>query len=230
MNALFTLAMFLLIGRTSVVEVGEIKSAVFHFVISRLDSTFRNDAVVEFRGGLNRVSIASPEHTIRVGSDHLPVFRGYVSVPVEIDGGGRIQRQMIVSVKVRLFGQVYVAKHQLERHENLTEDDVTRRLVEITFLPDDIVLRQDQLTGRRSSRMIAEGGLLRESSLELIPLVFRDERVTLLVKAGNVLVSSSGIAKEDGVFGSTIEVQKVDSHERIRAVVVDDHTVEVTME
>ncbi len=230
MSGIFTIMTFILLGQTNVVEVDEIKSAVSQYVFSRLDSTMRKDAIIEFRGGLERVSISGSEHTLRVGLGEERVLRGIVCLPVEITSAGKVAREMLVSLKIRLFGQVLVAGRQFERHSNVFDQDVGTRYAELTSMPDDVVMRKDQLSGKRTSRIIGAGSILRESSLELIPLVFRDEQVTLIVRAGHVKLSMKGVAKDDGVFGSMIEVQKLDSHERIEAVVIDEHTVQVTME
>ena len=130
-------------------------------------------------------------------------MRGIVCLPVEITSEGKVARQMVVSLKVRLFGQVFVAGRQLERHSNISDEGIGSRYVELTSMPDDVVMHKEQLSGKRTSRIIGAGSILRESSLELIPLVFRDEHVTLIVRAGHVKLSMQGVAKEDGVFGST---------------------------
>jgi len=230
MSGIFMIIAFILPGRGGMVEVSEIKSAVSQYVISRLDSTMQKDAIIEFRGGLERVSVSSDEHAVRVGMGEERILRGIVCLPVEITSGGKVERQMVVSLKVRLFGQVFVAGRQFECHANISDESVSSRYAELTSMPDDIVMRREQLNGKRTSRIIGAGSLLRESSLELIPLVLRGEQVTLIVRAGHVSLSTKGVAKEDGVFGSTIEVQKLDSHDRIEAVVIDEHTVQVTTE
>jgi flagella basal body P-ring formation protein FlgA len=230
MNGIFTILTFMLLGRTNAVEVDEIKNAVSQYVYSRLDSAMQKDAIIEFRGGLERVIVSGKEHTLRVGLGEERKLRGIVCLPVEITSDGKVARQMVVSLKVRLFGPAFVADRQLERHLNVSAEGIGSRCIELTSLPDDVIVRREQLNGKRTSRIIGAGSILRESSLELIPLVFRNEHVTLIVMAGHVKLSMQGVAKDDGVFGSIIEVQKIDSHERIEAVVIDEHTVQVTTE
>ncbi len=230
MCGILSILAFVLLGRSYLVEVDEIKSAVTQYVISRLDTTLQKDALIEFRGGLERVRVPEEDRVLRVGLGEERMLRGMVCLPVEISCGGKVVRQMAVSVKVRLFGQVFVASRQFERHANISDGGVSSRFAELTSMPDDVVTRKEQLAGKRTSRIVGAGSILRESSLELIPLVFRGEEVTLIVRAGHVKLSTKGLAKEDGVFGSIIEVQKLDSHERIDAVVIDEHTVQVTTE
>jgi flagella basal body P-ring formation protein FlgA len=232
MSEIFTILMFIFLRPTaaSFVEADEIKSAVSQYIFSRLDTAFRKDAIVEFRAGIERVSLSGRDHTLRVGLGEERTLRGIVCLPVEIASEGKVRRQMVVSVKIRLFGQVFIADQQLERHSNISDKGIGSRYMELTSMPDDVILSKDQLYGKRTSRIVGAGSVLRESSLELIPLVVRDESVTLIVRTGHVRLSTTAVAKEDGVFGSTIEVQKVDSHERIEAVVIDEHTVQVTME
>ena len=230
MSGILSIIAFLLFGQTSVVGVDVIKNAVRQYVISRLDSTMRKDAIIEFRGTLEPVSVMGHGYSLRVGQEEEKILRGFVTLPVEIESEGKVQRQLIVSLKVRLFGEALFADRQLERHVTLTDENIGTRYVEMTSMPDDVITSKEDLIGKRTSRIVGAGSVLSESSLELIPLIFRDEPVVLLVRYGHVRLSIKAIAREDGVFGSTIEVQKVDSHERIEAIVIDEHTVQVTAE
>jgi len=230
MSCICGIASFIFFGWTNIVDATEIKDAVSAFVISRLDSTLRRDAVIEFRSGLESVKVSGSDHAIRIEPQEEIKMRGAFCLPVEISSDGKVERRMVVSLKVRLFGRVLVCSRQLDRHTSIADGDIASRYAELTSLPDDIILNKEQLAGKRTSRIIGEGSILKESSLELMPLVFRGESVTLLVRAGKVKVSMQATAKDDGVFGSLIEVQKIDSHERIKAVVIDDHTVQVTTE
>ena len=101
MNGIFTILTFMFLGRTSTVEVDEIKNAVSQYVYSRLDSTVQKDAVIEFRGGLEGVGVPGDDHTVRVGLGEERILRGIVCLPVEITSGGKVIRQMVVSIKVR---------------------------------------------------------------------------------------------------------------------------------
>ena len=92
--------------------------------ISRLDSTMRKDAMIEFRGGLERVSVSENEHTLRVGLGEERVCAGLSVFLLRSRAAEKSVREMVVSLKVRLFGQVFVAGRQLERHSNIFDQGV----------------------------------------------------------------------------------------------------------
>ncbi|HTX18023.1 MAG TPA: flagellar basal body P-ring formation chaperone FlgA [Bacteroidota bacterium] len=230
MNGILSIFMLLLGGHTVTVEVQEIRKTVTEYIISRIDSTERKDAMVEFRGTLSPVTVDGERYALRVDPLEGESLRGFVTVRLEIVSQGKVQRTLALSLKVRVFGEALFTARQFDRHVVLQQADVASRAVEITDLPDDFITRFDQLDGQRTSRIVEAGCLLRKSILEQVPLVYRDEPVTLIVRAGTVRLSVEAIAREDGIAGKTIEVQKKDSHERIRAVVVDEHTVQVTAE
>jgi flagella basal body P-ring formation protein FlgA len=51
--------------------------------------------------------------------------------------------------------------------------------------------------------------------------------VKLVVRSGAVRLSAAGIAREDGLPGDRILVQKAGTHERLRGTVAPDGTVEI---
>jgi flagella basal body P-ring formation protein FlgA len=92
---------------------------------------------------------------------------------------------------------------------------------------NDAVSAQMPITGLRTKRMVKENSVLQRSFLEGIPAVKRDQRVSLLVKANNITIGSSGTAKEDGQMGEEILVQRTGTRETVRATVVGQSIVEI---
>lgn len=230
MIGILTALLLIFAGTANVVSPDEIKSVVREYVLSHLDSSLRKDAVVEFRSLPEPIRLSHSEYTLRVGSESTPRLRGNVSLPVEIVSEGKIQRRAMVSIRVTTFGNALAAKHQLERHTKVSDSDFEVQRMELSSVPDDVVANASQLTGKRTRKVISSGSTLRESALEIAPSVLQDEVVTLIVKTKRVILSTNAIAKEDGLLGSVIKVQKINSHERIEAKVVGEHTVEITME
>ena len=62
---------------------------------------------------------------------------------------------------------------------------------------------------------------------EPIPVVNQGSTVTLIMKSNNVTVKTKAIVREDGKSGDVVLVQKKGSRERLKARVVDQHTVEL---
>lgn len=230
MIAILTVLLFIFAETTNIVSPDGIKSIVNRYILAHLDTSLRKDAVIEFRSLPEPIRITTASYILLVGSENVLQFRGNVSLPVEIFIEGKVQRRLMVSVRIKLYGTVLVAKKQLERHAKVIDADCEFQTAELTSLSDDIITKSGQLTGKRTTRIISAGSVVRASALETAPAILQDEAVTLIVKTKRMILSTIAVAKEDGLLGSIIKVQKLDSHERIEAKVIGEHTVEVSME
>ena len=199
-----------------------LRQAVDEFVHQRLTLS-REDVSVEFR------SVPAVPHwegmTIRVAPEGVHRLIGNVSLPVEIEVGGTVVWQSIVSLRIRIFRTALVAVRTIDRHEPVSAADVVAQRMEIRDLSDRIARDGEELRGKRAVRSIRGGAIITEGVLEPIPIVKANDPVTIVSRAGNVVVTVKGIAREDGHMGEKILVQKLDSSERIKGEVVGPATV-----
>ena len=149
---------------------------------------------------------------------------------VDVTTEGKVERRLAVLVTVRTFGSVLVTSKQLERHAIVGIGDARVETLETTTLPKDVLGAPEQLANMRTKRIIGEGSVLTESLFEQLPVVGQGEIVKLKVRSKSVLLTLQAVAKEDGRQGSLITVQKVGSHDRIRARVIGPGTVEIVVE
>jgi flagella basal body P-ring formation protein FlgA len=160
-------------------------------------------------------------------ADNTAPLRGNLSFALEVVGDGEKGRRFTVPVRIRTFGTVAISQKQLPKHAPITDDDLLFRSVETTTLSTDVITKREQLIGKRTKRIVSEGSVLSESVFESHPLVELNQFVTLMVRHGAVALSTKAVAKEDGRKGDIITVQLVDSHQRLRARVIDDQTLEL---
>jgi flagella basal body P-ring formation protein FlgA len=149
---------------------------------------------------------------------------------VNVVSAKRVERRLPVSVTVRRFGPVVVAARPLERHAVLTAADVRLERMETTMLQSGYCTAPDALTGKRLKRMFAEGSVLYSGTCELVPLIHQGDLVTLIVRAGSVVLSARATAKQDGSKGEMINVQREGTHDRIKASVLDRGIVEALID
>jgi flagella basal body P-ring formation protein FlgA len=150
-------------------------------------------------------------------------------LPVEVVVDGRQEYSCMVSVKVRVFDTVLVAGRQLGRHEHITSPDVRRVRIETTELRGIALRSEKELAGLRSTRIINAGSVLTEDIVESVPDVLRGSTVRLVVRGRNFRLSVEAVAKEDGMRGKEIIVQRIGSATRVHATVLDQRTVEMTV-
>lgn len=181
---------------------------------------------VSFRSLPNELILPKGEYSLRVAQNQPMMKKGYSGIPVEIVNGGRIERTVMCSVFIRTFENVYVAVRPFAKNEELDAAFLMVNRIETTTM-NDALSAQMPITGLRTKRMVKENSVLQRSFIEEIPVVKRDQRVSLLVKANNITIGSDGIAKEDGRMGEEILVQRTGTRETVRATVVGHSIVEI---
>jgi flagella basal body P-ring formation protein FlgA len=189
------------------------------------------DYQIELRGvAVSPAESCSGAMEIRVPPEPLPVFRGNISVPVELVCSGRTLARGIVSVKVRTFHRVAVCTAPLGRHAVPGPETVAFQRVETTAMPQDFVTGRPDWSGLWTTRMLSGGTVLRSGMLETRPLIQGGTPVMLRVHSGLATVSVQAIAREDGRLNEWIAVQQQQSRRNIQARVVGPGAVEITLE
>ena len=226
-HILLLLSAFVAVAGAQSVPPEAIRDAVRQSILGRLGDG-AEDATVEFRSELRPVPVPSAGYRVEVPKSTLRPH-GTFSVPVEILADETVVRHMLVSVRVRTFGYVLLASHQLGRSAVLSGEDVIAQRMETTNLPEDAVSSPSECAGRRTTKLINAGNVLRRSFLEPVPVIHQGERVMLTLRTGTVTLRAEALAREDGAIGSLISVQKLNSRERLRARVVGPGTAEVQL-
>lgn len=218
-----------LLGGACLVPRAEIEHAVEQYIQDRYRGS-TSDVHVEFRSVPEGVAVRGRDFTLRVPESAIPTLSGNVSLPVEVFLQGRVDRQFIVSVKVRTFDTVLVAVRQLGRHENLTVQEARRLRMETTDLKGIPLMRNDQLAGLRTTRIINAGSVLTNDLAQPVPDVLQGSAVRIVVKGRNFKLSLDGVARGDGVIGQQVMVQRMGSTARVQATVLDSKTVEMQVQ
>ncbi len=209
-----------------VVPAETIRQAVREYVRSQLLHA-ENDVVIEFRTLVSDVPVPASNCRVLAGNGTLRNVRGTVSVPVDIICNDSTVRRQLVSIRVRTFGDVYVAARQLDRSAILTEGDLLKQRVETTTLADDAIADFAACAGMQVNKILNAGTILRSCYLTPIPVVRTGDRISVLVRSGRVTLRSEGTARESGGIGSTIAIQVPGKNERLRARIVSASTAEI---
>jgi flagella basal body P-ring formation protein FlgA len=125
---------------------------------------------------------------------------------------------------------VYVAERTIARKVTPGCDDVRKLRLETTGIERSLVTDVDELSGKRSRRVISRGSILYEDLFEDQPLVHQGSQVHVRVHSGPVCITTDGIACQDGTFGQLIEVAVQGKAGRVKARVADSRTVAVPVE
>jgi len=124
------------------------------------------------------------------------------------------------TARVRAYANLLVAAERLDRHETISAAALRVEKREITNLADAYFTDPAEIAGKRATRVLAPGTILKASEVEMIPLVDRGAGVTVSVVLNTVTVTSKAKALEDGDLGELIKVQDITTGKRLVGTVV----------
>jgi flagella basal body P-ring formation protein FlgA len=225
-KVLLGLAVLLATGEKRTVPESEIRDVVEKFIASHFEDT-TVDYHIEYRALPSKLVNIPQQATLQVAADPEAPIRGNVAIPIEVFANRRVAHTFVISVKVRTFGQVLIATDKIEKHDLAADVAATEERIETTTLAGNVVSHRVDLSGKRAKQIIRKGAVLTESMFERVPVVNQGSKVTLIMKANNVVVKANAIVREDGGSGDVVLVQKEGSGDKLKARVVDGNTVEL---
>lgn len=156
---------------------------------------------------------------------------GTVQVDVTVFAKGVKQAQVPVSLEVHMCQPVAVASRRVARGQVLTADDIffERRVV------DNIagyLTEAESPIGQKAKRPLqplqaVTRGELESSEAESNVVVRQRDAVKLVARAGNLTITATGEALQDGRTGQMIRVRNVDSKNVVTGRVVNRNEVHV---
>ncbi len=194
-------------------------------VVYELSGKSRDDLIIEFRyvpqsikvPDGSRVEITLPRMLERRGS-----AVAYITVKSD---DGRYTRRIPVSLKLRTFDYVFVAKKRLGRGHILVPDDIRRERVETTNLSGGLVKESSEIYGKKTKRIVNTGASIRTDMIDLPNLIERGDIVNIVAHLEGVKATGVGKAKQSGRKGDMIMIKNVDSGRQITGRIKDSSTV-----
>ncbi|MFQ6039340.1 MAG: flagellar basal body P-ring formation chaperone FlgA [Candidatus Poribacteria bacterium] len=159
----------------------------------------------------------------------------YTSIPIQIILNGKIYRTLILSLKVKSFKKVVVAAKAIPKDKHFGETDICMEERDIIPslssrtgpIPGSVFVKKSDVYGKRAKRRISRGEILTSGMIETPPLIYRGDKVIILVKSPHLKVTTLGMAREDGYEGKIIRVENISSKKIITAKVINEKLVRV---
>lgn len=216
-------------------------------VISNSDKTASGNPLADAAADFIESHYASQSETCDIKFRHLPElddshstgavlkvitspaqrYRGNVVVVVGAFVDGRVVKKYPLSLTVRTYCRVLVARKNLNKSQALLPGDFTMEKRETTRLRQSPITSLNNLAGQRASRFIWRGSVLTYNQMEPIPAVHRGDVVTITLQRENFLITAQGRARKSGGIGEMIPVINLSSHKEISVRIVDSETVVV---
>lgn len=137
---------------------------------------------------------------------------------------GRTVATKAGSVFLNVWKAVPVAARPLNRSEHISKELVSFKRVNLAYQPD----LWDGTGGPwRMTRTLGRNQPFTRSHLELVPLIEKGERVTLVYRNNRVQLSIRAEALDEAGIGQQVAVRNLQSNKTVLATVVDSNTVVV---
>jgi len=168
------------------------------------------------------------------GPLHLSLSRGRgvalagtVVLHLRVEAAGGVVRHLRVSAQIDRRHAVWVAANDLRRGMVIEADSLRREYLPWGAVPRDRVANLAEAVGMQLSRSLRGGDVVRASQLQVVPVVQRGDRVTLVARRGLLQVRARGVAREAGGRNARVRVANATSGKVVMGRVVDSATVEV---
>ncbi|HNQ24463.1 MAG TPA: flagellar basal body P-ring formation chaperone FlgA [Phycisphaerae bacterium] len=153
---------------------------------------------------------------------------GLVRLEVEVSSEGRRLQTVPLVVRVALAREVVVARVPINQGAIIRPQEV--QLVSTLFTRLDQLGLSDpaRVIGQRARRFLRAGSMLEPGDLDEVPLVTRNQLVTLTTTVGSISVTTAAKAMESGGLGDVVSVRSTDNRKlEYHAVVVGPGKVEL---
>ncbi|MEI7812259.1 MAG: flagellar basal body P-ring formation chaperone FlgA [Ignavibacteria bacterium] len=145
-------------------------------------------------------------------------------VPVKISLPGGLSTQALVSVRVKLYKTVLIAKINIRTGGLLRDYNFQLKQADISQLRGNVVNDTSMLMGSKARFGINEGDILTKEAIQPLPLIKSGMRVTAFYSTGNVTVTMGASARQDGYQGDLIRILTQDK-KLFRAKIIDINSV-----
>ena len=154
----------------------------------------------------------------------INLSNSFAYIPIKITRTNSNIVQTYITVRLKLFKTICIAKDAIEPGQALSENDVELKLVNVTDLRGTPIESIDELNGLRSKVKIAPGSILIKELLDEIPVINKGDHITASAIAGNVKISTDAEAKQDGIIGDVIYIVTKDK-KQFKAKIIDSNNV-----
>lgn len=164
---------------------------------------------------------------ISISSDReFKINYGYAYIPVEIKGSGENTMQSVVTIKMNLFNEVFVANKKIRKGDVITASDFSFVEEEVTHLRNATVKNITEFNNHQAAMNIADGAILQDNMIVTQPDIKAGNKIYAFSTVGSVTVSFPAYAREDGRIGETVRIVR-DDKLTFKALIVNSQQVKI---
>lgn len=201
----------------SILQDGIEQAVLTHF--RNLFPKKENDLRISYLRFPDTSELNDADYQIEVYSQRAQPKLGYQTLWVKLSRQGRLIKKLPVSASVSITANVLIARHKINRGVAISADMlfIEQRTIEKDW--DMIYQNSEAVIGLESLRVIAAGETITKNLLRLPPAIYRGQMVKLQIQAGSLIITTDGVAKDDGAIGEKILVQNLATGKQLLAMV-----------
>ena len=163
----------------------------------------------------------------KVNFKESPIRSNKIPVSVSVFVNGEHYRKVWVTLLADILQEVVVLNHTMRRYQRITAEDIQLVAMNLTDIPPNAITGDQDIIGKRITKSLLSGTVLRSDIVEMPPLIKRGDVITLSATSGVLEVTTLGKAKSNGHRGERIKVVNLDTQKELYGYVVDAKTVQV---
>ncbi|MHB8907061.1 MAG: flagellar basal body P-ring formation chaperone FlgA [Melioribacteraceae bacterium] len=132
--------------------------------------------------------------------------KNYFYLPVKIYDNKNFASLSLLTIRVKLYKNVFSASREIKRNENLLPNMFEVKMADVSLYGDNVVNVTEDISNYRSRVLVRTGTILSEEIIEPIPAVNKGDKVVLHTGGFGVDVSIDVTARQDGSVGDVISV------------------------
>ncbi len=144
---------------------------------------------------------------------------------IKVRQGRTITNTFRVNARVRDFRKVVVTTRKITEGTKVTTDDFELRKKEIKHFKGDVLTDTEAVRGYETTQLIPAGKAVHNRYLKKPLLVERNEEVNMRYEMGGIVITTQGVAQDNGHRGDKIIVENRSSEEQVYAEVIDRRKV-----
>lgn len=139
-----------------------------------------------------------------------------------------VARNMSVKGKVEALANVLVSTRKLRKGSILRPQDITQATKNISKISNPS-FNPREILGKKLLKSVKEGDIIIETMVDFPPMVRRGERVKIVVKYENMVLTATGLSHNNGKLHDIIRVQNISSNKVVYCRVAAPGLVEVLL-
>ncbi|MFH0734168.1 MAG: flagellar basal body P-ring formation chaperone FlgA [bacterium] len=150
----------------------------------------------------------------------------YLYIPVDIVTKGKKSSMSTITLKVKVYRYAYIAIKQIKTGELINPLDFEYAECEVSSVKSEIDIRFNDKTFYRAKFNIAPQTILETNIIEESPVIKIGKEINATKVSGNVLISFTVKARQDGAVGDNIKVMREDN-KVFKAEIIDSVNVKI---